>query len=64
MLIAAGEDASKEIIFLIGALSTIDPNGPYEALKKVKTQSIRCSVVSLSAEGMLLNQLTKKSVFS
>ena len=54
MLVAAGEDASKEIIFLIGALSTIDPDGPYEALKKVKNQNVRCSVVSLSAEGKLI----------
>ena len=51
MLNSAGQDASKEIIFLLGALSTIDPDGPHEALDMVKINNIRCSVVSLSAEG-------------
>ena len=52
MLNSAGHDASKEIIFLLGALSTIDPDGPHEALDMVKINNIRCSVVSLSAEGL------------
>ena len=55
MLNSAGDDASKEIIFLLGALSTIDPDGPHEALDMVKINNIRCSVVSLSAEGMFEN---------
>ena len=54
MLNSAGQDASKEIIFLLGALSTIDPDGPHEALDMVKINNIRCSVVSLSAEGLLI----------
>ena len=54
MLNSAGQDASKEIIFLLGALSTIDPDGPHEALDMVKINNIRCSVVSLSAEGLFI----------
>ena len=54
MLNSAGQDASKEIIFLLGALSTIDPDGPHEALDMVKINNIRCSVVSLSAEGLFV----------
>ena len=60
MLNSAGHDASKEIIFLLGALSTIDPDGPHEALDMVKINNIRCSVVSLSAEGLFENKFYLK----
>ena len=62
MLNSAGHDASKEIIFLLGALSTIDPDGPHEALDMVKINNIRCSVVSLSAEGMFENLFSIKII--
>jgi len=61
MLNSAGQDASKEIIFLLGALSTIDPDGPHEALDMVKINNIRCSVVSLSAEVKIWKDLTQVS---
>merc|ERR1712242_485308 len=61
MLNSAGEDASKEIIFVIGAISTIDPEGPHQALNKVLVSQIRCSVVSLSAEVKIWKDLTEIS---
>ena len=77
MLNSAGDDASKvcsrcsrisvskvlfqEIIFIIGAISTIDPDGPHQALNKVLVSQIRCSVVSLSAEVKIWKDLTEIS---
>ena len=51
----------KEIIFVIGAISTIDPEGPHQALNKVLVSQIRCSVVSLSAEVKIWKDLTEIS---
>ena len=37
MLTAVGEHSNKEIIFIVGALSTVDPESPENTIQKGKT---------------------------
>lgn len=42
--------ASKEILIIIGALTTCDPGDINETIRNMKLDSIRCSVIGLAAE--------------
>ncbi|KYN31121.1 General transcription factor IIH subunit 2 [Trachymyrmex septentrionalis] len=42
--------ASKEILVIIGALTTCDPGDINETIRNMKLDSIRCSVIGLAAE--------------
>jgi len=61
MLTAVGEHSNKEIIFIVGALSTVDPESPENTIQKVVTAGIRCSIVSLSAEVHLWRKLAERT---
>nr|XP_033340435.1 general transcription factor IIH subunit 2-like [Megalopta genalis]XP_033340436.1 general transcription factor IIH subunit 2-like [Megalopta genalis]XP_033340437.1 general transcription factor IIH subunit 2-like [Megalopta genalis] len=42
--------ASKEILVIIGALTTCDPGDINETIQSMKTDCVRCSVIGLAAE--------------
>ncbi|KAF3421330.1 hypothetical protein E2986_08302 [Frieseomelitta varia] len=42
--------ASKEILIIVGALTTCDPGDINETIQNMKTDSVRCSVIGLAAE--------------
>ena len=76
MLNAVGEHSNKEIIFIIGALTTIDPKSPESTIAQgiisycfsillllilVSAAGIRCSIVSLSAEVFIWRKLAERT---
>ncbi|KAI0980136.1 hypothetical protein GJ496_009690 [Pomphorhynchus laevis] len=51
----------REIIFIMGSLSTIDPGNINETIGSLKTNNIRCSVISLSAEVFIHKHIAKET---
>lgn len=50
---------SKEIVIILGSLTTCDPGDIYETIEMMKSNSIRCSVIGLTAELHVCRALTK-----
>jgi len=53
--------ASCEVLFLYGALTSCDPGDIFETIAQVKKQSIRCSIVGLSAEVKLCKTICEET---
>lgn len=53
--------ASREILIIIGSLTTCDPTDIHATIDILKKESIRCSVVSLSAEIYICRYLTQET---
>jgi transcription initiation factor TFIIH subunit 2 len=50
--------ASREILVILGSLTTCDPGDITETIQNLKQENIRCSVISLSAETRIMRHLT------
>jgi transcription initiation factor TFIIH subunit 2 len=50
--------ASREILMILGSLTTCDPSDINETIQKLKKENVRCSVLSLSAETRIMKHLT------
>ncbi|XP_077998384.1 general transcription factor IIH subunit 2-like [Glandiceps talaboti] len=50
--------ASREILIILGSLTTCDPGDIYETIKTMKELNIRCSVIGLSAEVRVCRKLS------
>jgi len=50
---------SREILFITGSLSSVDPSDVFDTIKSCTTLRIRCSVLSLTAEVYLFRHLTE-----
>lgn len=53
--------ASREILMILGSLTTCDPGDITETIQNLKTENIRCSVISLSAETRIMRYLTTQT---
>lgn len=53
--------ASKEILIILGALTTCDPGDINETIQSMKTDSIRCSVIGLAAELYICKRMATKT---
>lgn len=53
--------ASREVIMILGSLTTCDPGDISETIQSLKTENIRCSVISLSAETRIMRHLTTQT---
>ena len=52
---------SREILFIMGSLTTCDPGYVYDTIENIKKQKIRSSVIGLSAEVHIYKFLTKET---
>ena len=52
---------SKEVLILMGSLTTCDPSDINTTIKACVEHNVRCSVVGLSAEVMVLKRLAKET---
>ena len=50
--------ASREILMILGSLTTCDPGDIEETIQHLKQENVRCSVISLSAETRIMRHLT------
>lgn len=50
--------ASREILLILGSLTTCDPSDISETIETLKKENVRCSVISLSAETRIMRHLT------
>lgn len=53
--------ASREILILMGSLTTCDPTDIFSTIDSLKKENVRCSVVSLSAEIRVCKFLTQET---
>lgn len=53
--------ASREVVIILGSLTTCDPGSIYETIAVMKNKNIRCSVIGLSAEIHICKNLTKET---
>lgn len=53
--------ASREILMVLGSLTTCDPSDITETIASLKQENIRCSVISLSAETRIMRFLTQQT---
>lgn len=51
--------ASREVLFIMGSLTTCDPGSLYETISNMKKLNIRCSIIGLAAEVHICKALTK-----
>ncbi|XP_039271856.2 general transcription factor IIH subunit 2-like [Styela clava] len=51
--------ASRDVLIILGSLTTCDPGSMYDTIEGMKKQSIRCSVVGLSAEIHICSKLAR-----
>lgn len=49
---------SREVLFIMGSLTTCDPSPIQDTIDQMKKQNIRCSVIALSAEVHIYKHLT------
>ena len=52
---------SREILIIMGSLTTCDPGYIYDTIENIKKQKIRCSVIALSAEVHIYKFLTTET---
>ena len=50
---------SREVLILMGSLTTCDPNPIEDTIQEMKSEKIRCSVIALSAEVYICRKLVK-----
>lgn len=53
--------ASREVLMILGSLTTCDPGDIEETIRNLKKENIRCSVLSLSAETRIMRHLTSET---
>eukprot|EP00095_Tigriopus_kingsejongensis_P011641 maker-scaffold564_size136232-snap-gene-0.36 protein:Tk11641 transcript:maker-scaffold564_size136232-snap-gene-0.36-mRNA-1 annotation:"general transcription factor iih subunit 2" len=53
--------ASRELLFIVGSLTTCDPGDIDKTIQTCKQLNIRCSVISLGAEVRIYRELTKET---
>ena len=53
--------ASREVLVVMGSLTTCDPGDVEATINKCKELNVRCSVISLAAEVRILKELTKRT---
>lgn len=53
--------ASREVLIILGSLTTCDPGDINETIASLKHENIRCSVISLSAETRIMHHLTTQT---
>lgn len=53
--------ASREVLMILGSLTTCDPGDINETIENLKTENIRCSVISLAAETRICKHLTQRT---
>lgn len=53
--------ASREVLIIMGSLTTCDPGSLYDTINELKTEGIRCSTIGLSAEVHICSRLTKET---
>lgn len=53
--------ASREVLMILGSLTTCDPGDITETIRTLKQENIRCSVISLSAETRIMRYLTAQT---
>lgn len=53
--------ASREVLMILGSLTTCDPGEITETIQSLKQENIRCSVISLSAETRIMRHLTTQT---
>lgn len=53
--------ASREVLMILGSLTTCDPGDIEETIQNLKQENIRCSVISLSAETRIMRHLTTET---
>jgi transcription initiation factor TFIIH subunit 2 len=54
--------SSREVLFLMGSLSTCDPGDVFHTVSQCKSLDVRCSVIGLSAEVHLLRHLSEQTL--
>ncbi|XP_064459620.1 general transcription factor IIH subunit 2-like [Ornithodoros turicata] len=52
---------SREVLVILGSLTTCDPGDIYSTIEMVKKQNVRCSVIGLAAELRVCRALTKST---
>ena len=52
---------SKEILFIMGSLTSCDPSDIHKTIDSLAKDNIRCSVIGLSAEVYICKELTTKT---
>lgn len=53
--------ASREVLLILGSLTTCDPSDISETIESLKKENVRCSVISLSAETRIMRHLTTQT---
>merc|ERR1712038_142576 len=53
--------ASREVVIIMGSLTTCDPGDIDESIKACKTSGVRCSVICLAAEVRIYKHLAKET---
>jgi len=53
--------ASREILMILGSLTTCDPGDITDTIQNLKAENVRCSVISLSAETRIMRYLTTQT---
>lgn len=53
--------ASREVLMILGSLTTCDPSDITVTIQNLKQENIRCSVISLSAETRIMRYLTTQT---
>lgn len=53
--------ASREILIIMGSLTTCDPTDINITIDKLKKEGVRCSVLSLSSEVQICRQLVRET---
>lgn len=52
---------SKEVVLIVGSLTTCDPSDITETISSLELNNIRCSVINLSAEVRIQHHLAKRT---
>ncbi|KAK3930172.1 General transcription factor IIH subunit 2 [Frankliniella fusca] len=53
--------ASREVLIIMGSLTTCDPHDINVTIQKLKAEGVRCSVIGLAAEVRVCRQLSKET---
>jgi transcription initiation factor TFIIH subunit 2 len=54
--------SSREVLFVMGSLSTCDPGDVFQTISQCKSLGVRCSVIGLSAEVHLFRYLSEQTL--
>jgi transcription initiation factor TFIIH subunit 2 len=53
--------ASREVILILGSLTTCDPGDITETIGMLKKENVRCSIISLAAETRIMSYLARET---